>query len=440
MQIGESSLARPSSKRSLISHQIIHRVTRHMADAAQPAARKKFAEASKKNQSPTSRDATPGMSQAEAKKARAQEYDKKRIEKAKMASGEMPKPEVKIVDAEIYITTGRLLMREDVDVGSTAKGFINKGELVAIRKRAELPMLPPIERLQIAKPSEVKILGWIDAVSKTTGEPNVVLAPPEGAEEAAAAPPAFAPAADAAAVVADKSSAARPPPPTSAGEVAVTVEHEAKQQGLFASFWAKGQSTVLRNVFFREKVDKSDAGLAKRFAAVDRDGSGSISADEMKEYILSVYGNNANQAATVRAMMMAADTNGDNEIDLDEFKAFMRSMPDTIANVDPFASFWAKGQSAVLRHVFFREKVDKSDAGLAKRFAAVDKDGSGKVSADEMQQYILSVYGNNTNQTATVKAIMKAADTNKDGEIDLEEFKSFMRAMPDTKKRSGPRE
>ena len=77
---------------------------------------------------------------------------------------------------------------------------------------------------------------------------------------------------------------------------------------------------------------------------------------------------------------------------------------------------------------------------IYKSFQTVDKDGSGKVSADEMQQYILSVYGNNTNQTATVKAIMKAADTNKDGEIDLEEFKSFMRAMPDTKKRSGPRE
>ena len=74
---------------------------------------------------------------------------------------------------------------------------------------------------------------------------------------------------------------------------------------------------------FGEDMDKSDEGLAKAFAEVDGDGSGKISGDEMKAYIVKVYGNSLDEKM-VAEMMAMADTDGDGEVDLDEFKIIMR--------------------------------------------------------------------------------------------------------------------
>lgn len=76
--------------------------------------------------------------------------------------------------------------------------------------------------------------------------------------------------------------------------------------------------------------------------------------------------------------------------------------------------------------------IDKSDEGLAKLFASVDTDGSGKISEDEMKKAIEKAYGKALDDKV-LKEMMAAADTNNDGEIDLEEFKVIMRAGPDKK-------
>lgn len=75
--------------------------------------------------------------------------------------------------------------------------------------------------------------------------------------------------------------------------------------------------------------------------------------------------------------------------------------------------------------------VDKSDAGLEAMFKSMDADGSGKVSEEEMKAAILKVYGEGL-KDEILKEMMKAADTNNDGEVDLDEFKTIMRAGPDS--------
>jgi hypothetical protein len=77
----------------------------------------------------------------------------------------------------------------------------------------------------------------------------------------------------------------------------------------------------------------------------------------------------------------------------------------------------------------FGEDIDKSDAGLEAAFAKVDVDKSGKINAAEMKAYILSVYEKGLDDKS-IGEMIATADTNNDGEIDLDEFKIIMRAGP----------
>lgn len=74
---------------------------------------------------------------------------------------------------------------------------------------------------------------------------------------------------------------------------------------------------------FGANVDESDEGLAKTFASVDTDASGSITADEFRGYINKVHGKGLDEG-TLQAMISSADTNHDGKVDLDDFKAALR--------------------------------------------------------------------------------------------------------------------
>ena len=89
------------------------------------------------------------------------------------------------------------------------------------------------------------------------------------------------------------------------------------------------------------------------------------------------------------------------------------------------------GGKAAFQQVF-ASAIDKSDEGLAKAFKKVDVDSSGNISAAEMSAHIASVYGGAMDESITTE-MLKAADTDGDGEVSLDEFKAIMRAGPDVK-------
>ena len=113
-----------------------------------------------------------------------------------------------------------------------------------------------------------------------------------------------------------------------AGDVITTTNAvvELSTSAIESTFELLGVNAAFQSVFGAD-LDKSDEGLEKAFKSVDADGSGKISSEEMRAYIVKVYGKSLDDKI-VDAMMKAADTDGDGEVDLDEFKKIMRAGPD----------------------------------------------------------------------------------------------------------------
>ena len=121
---------------------------------------------------------------------------------------------------------------------------------------------------------------------------------------------------------------------------------------------------------------------------------------------------------------------------IDAGNASTGMMDDTLSfslgNVtDTFDTLGAAAGMQSLMGGMFGGNIDKSDEGLAAMFKELDADGSGKVSESEMKAAIMKVYGEGLDEEI-LKEMMAAADTDKDGEIDLDEFKVIMRAGPDS--------
>ena len=183
---------------------------------------------------------------------------------------------------------------------------------------------------------------------------------------------------------------------------------------------------------------------------------GSIDAPEMKKYIQSVYENRLDDK-TINEMISKGDMDEDGELSLAEFKVIMRAGPKkssgaiggavdagvgaTVDGVKATGNFLYSGLEKTLEtlgvtagfQAVFGEDIDRSDAGLEAAFASVDANQSGHIDSSEMRAFIQRLYEDDMPRRAldrTIAKMMAAADKNKDGEIDLNEFKVIVRAGP----------
>eukprot|EP00245_Coleochaete_scutata_P001822 TRINITY_DN12273_c0_g1_i1.p1 TRINITY_DN12273_c0_g1~~TRINITY_DN12273_c0_g1_i1.p1 ORF type:complete len:587 (+),score=169.56 TRINITY_DN12273_c0_g1_i1:186-1946(+) len=134
-------------------------------------------------------------------------------------------------------------------------------------------------------------------------------------------------------------------------------------------------------------------GLKEMFKAMDRDGNGTITYEELKVGL-------ANQGSPmaeseVRALMEAADVDGNGTIDYVEF-------------------------IAATMHL---NKMEK-EGHLYMAFQHFDKDNSGFITRDELEQALIE---HQMGDAGTVKEIVAEIDTDNDGRIDYEEFVAMMR-------------
>jgi len=135
--------------------------------------------------------------------------------------------------------------------------------------------------------------------------------------------------------------------------------------------------------------------IKQGFKKLDKNNDGMISKTEMASAGLS------NQE--VDAIFKLGDTNGDGEIDIDEFIGVM-----------------CPSATAV---VFKISQAFNGKDGAAAAFRQIDINGDGLISKQEMSS--AAVGGSKLSKTE-VDAIFKLGDTNGDGEIDLEEFLAVM--------------
>lgn len=133
------------------------------------------------------------------------------------------------------------------------------------------------------------------------------------------------------------------------------------------------------------------SGLKQMFKMIDTDNSGYITFEELKNG-LSSLGANLEESA-IHDLMQAADIDNNGAIDYEEFVA------------------------ATLHF----NKVDKEDS-LYAAFSYFDKDGSGYITVNEIQQSCKELGIDD----AQVEEIIKEADQNNDGRIDYNEFVAMM--------------
>ncbi len=134
------------------------------------------------------------------------------------------------------------------------------------------------------------------------------------------------------------------------------------------------------------------AGLKEMFLMMDSDGSGSISFEELKEGLKKV-GSNLMEA-DVRQLMDAADVDHDGTIDYGEFLAATLNL----------------------------NKIEREE-NLYAAFSYLDKDKSGYLTTDELQQACNDFHMGDM----CVEDLIREVDQDNDGRIDYNEFVTMMR-------------
>merc|ERR1711951_3337 len=141
----------------------------------------------------------------------------------------------------------------------------------------------------------------------------------------------------------------------------------------------------------RAKIQKmagaNEAELREAFKLFDADGDGLISADELKSLISKVGGSMAD--AEAKALIHAADKDGNQGIDFNEF-----------------AKFW--------------ETLHGESDAVREEFSKIDADKSGYITKDEMVKVISSEFQGD--QMEEAKSVIDKLDVDKDGKVSYPEF------------------
>lgn len=148
-------------------------------------------------------------------------------------------------------------------------------------------------------------------------------------------------------------------------------------------------TTIEKVTVPKEKLDE----YKEAFDMFDKDGSGSISVDEIFS-IMKNFGNPLTKAE-IKKMISELDTDGTGDLDFEEFISFMQ----------------------------MTEEVIDDDEAILRAFKAFDKDKNGYLSNTEFR-YILTQLGDKFTD-AEVDQIFKESDLDNDGRLNYQEFIEF---------------
>ena len=132
------------------------------------------------------------------------------------------------------------------------------------------------------------------------------------------------------------------------------------------------------------------AEFRQAFTVIDKDCSGSISPQNLKE-VMQANGDNVTDEE-VQSMISEADLDGTGKVSFTEFARLMKKRME-------------------------RQKILEA-------FQSIDRDGSGKVSVEELREIMKMAEDQMSGEE--VDAMIKAADTDGDGQVNYQEFMKVM--------------
>ena len=150
--------------------------------------------------------------------------------------------------------------------------------------------------------------------------------------------------------------------------------------------------------------------MKKEFLALDLDGNGDISVQELESLLRSIKRKLRMTENQIMKMVKQTDKNGDGSVDLEEFLNLV--------------------ETAEQKRVIHKELIQRS--GVRKAFMKYDKDGSGSITRDEFRRVVEDKY-QTTMRANQIDKLMEAADKDNSGNISYDEFLSAFSYFPVTK-------
>jgi len=149
-------------------------------------------------------------------------------------------------------------------------------------------------------------------------------------------------------------------------------------------------STKSEKMAERQLTEDQIHELREAFSLFDKDGSGTISNDEL-EVVMKSLGQNPTQGE-LKQMIQEVDVDGNGEVDFDEFLLMMKK----------------------------QMQARDVDSEMREAFRVFDRNGDGQISPMELRNVMTSLGEKLTEEE--ISEMMKEADLDGNGFIDFEEF------------------
>jgi Ca2+-binding EF-hand superfamily protein len=150
--------------------------------------------------------------------------------------------------------------------------------------------------------------------------------------------------------------------------------------------------------------------MKKEFLALDTDGNGDISVQELDTLLKSLKRKLRMSENEIKKLVKDTDKNGDGVVDMEEF----------------FSMVECGDKQSVIR----KEMIQRS--GVRKCFQKYDRDGSGSISREEFRKVVEDKY-QSTLRSTQIDSLMEQADKDNSGQISYEEFLMTFSYFPVTK-------
>jgi len=147
------------------------------------------------------------------------------------------------------------------------------------------------------------------------------------------------------------------------------------------------------------------------FAAVDTDGSGSLSVAELKEALMKSGQGTKASVGAIKSLLKEMDMDGDGELNIEEFEQMWGLMQQQ------------KSPSRFSVFGFGKKVTSKMSAREA--FAAVDTDASGTLSLAELKAALTKAGSSEGLSDADLAAIVDEIDKDGNGMLDVNEFETL---------------